>query len=87
MDEAVIAVRVTPRSGKDEISGWQDGELRVRLRAAPIEGQANEGLRRLLARALRVPSSSVEIVSGATSRSKRVRITGLSVDEVRSKLL
>ncbi|HEX5140194.1 MAG TPA: DUF167 domain-containing protein [Dehalococcoidia bacterium] len=86
MDEALIAVRVTPRSGKDEISGWQDGELRVRLRAAPVEGQANEALRRLLAKALRVPVSAVEIAGGATSRSKRLRITGLTTTEVRSRL-
>jgi uncharacterized protein (TIGR00251 family) len=86
MDEALIAVRVTPRSGKDEISGWQDGELRVRLRAAPVEGQANEALRRLLAKALRVPVSAVEIAGGATSRSKRLRITGLTPTEVRSRL-
>jgi uncharacterized protein YggU (UPF0235/DUF167 family) len=66
--------------------GWQDGELRVRLRAAPIEGRANDALRRLLARTLDLPVSAIEIAGGATSRTKRVRISGLSPEELRSRL-
>lgn len=82
----MISVRVTPRSGRDEVSGWQDGELRVRLHAPPVEGQANDALRRLLAKRLGLPQSAVEIAGGAASRSKRVRVTGLSESEVRARL-
>ena len=86
MTSAILAVHVTPRSARDEIVGWQDGAVRVRLRAAPVEGQANEALRRLLAKHLGLSRSSVELIGGATSRHKRVRIEGISADEVRSRL-
>jgi uncharacterized protein (TIGR00251 family) len=85
-DEALISVRVTPRSKKDELLGWQDGVLRVKLRAPPVEGRANEALCRYIASLLGVAASSVEVVSGATGRSKRLRIAGLSSDAVREKL-
>ena len=86
MDAYVIRVRVTPRSGRDEVIGWQAGELRVRVRAAPLEGRANDALRRLIAKRAGVPYSAVEVVSGGTSRTKTLRITGLSEDEVRRRL-
>ena len=85
-DDVHLNVRVTPRSGRDEVAGWQDEELRVRLRAAPVEGQANEALRRLLSRTLGVALSDVEIVNGATARRKRLRIAGLTGAEVRERL-
>jgi uncharacterized protein (TIGR00251 family) len=86
MNACVIRVRVTPRSGRDEVIGWQGDELRVRVRAAPVEGQANEALCRVIAKAVGVPYSAVEVVSGATSRTKTVRITGLDQDAVRARL-
>jgi hypothetical protein len=86
MQVCVIRVRVTPRSGRDEVVGWQGDELRVRVRAAPVEGQANEALCRLIAKHVGVPSSAVEVVGGATSRTKTLRIEGLSEDEVRVRL-
>jgi uncharacterized protein (TIGR00251 family) len=86
MNACVIRVRVTPRSGRDEVIGWQGDELRVRVRAAPVEGQANEAVCRLIAKAVGVPYSAVEVVSGATSRTKTVRITGLDQDAVRARL-
>jgi uncharacterized protein (TIGR00251 family) len=85
-ESAVLIVRVTPRSGRDEIVGWQDDELRVRLRAPPVEGQANEALRRLLASRLGVPQSAIELLTGATARTKRLRVSGLSLEDVRAKL-
>ena len=86
MADITISVHVTPRAGRDEIVGWQEGVLRVRLRAPPVEGQANESLRRFLAKRLGVTASAVEIVGGATARQKRVRVEGLTADEVRARL-
>lgn len=84
--EARIRVRLTPRSARDEIVGWQEGCLRVRVSAPPVEGKANIALERLLAEALRVPKVAVEIVSGARSREKIVAIDGLSQDEALQRL-
>jgi uncharacterized protein (TIGR00251 family) len=69
-------VRVAPRSSRNEIVGEHDGALRVRLTAPPVEGAANAALVRTLARAFDVSPSSVAIISGATSRTKTVSITG-----------
>jgi len=73
-----FTVRVVPRASRSEIAGEQEGVLRVRVAAPPVDGAANEELVRLLSRALRVARSSIEISSGAHSKTKRVRIRGLS---------
>jgi uncharacterized protein len=80
-DGVVVDVRVTPRGGRDAIDGIEhraDGRavLKVRVRAAPADGEANTALRRLIAGAVGVAPRDVTIASGATSRGKRVRITG-----------
>jgi hypothetical protein len=68
-----FAVRLTPRGGRDAIDGvGQDGVLRVRVAAPPVEGAANEALCRLVARALGVPPGSVRIAGGASGRRKVV---------------
>jgi uncharacterized protein (TIGR00251 family) len=85
-DEVFIAVRVTPRSARDEVAGWREGKLMVRLRVAPIENQANEALRRLLAKRLGLTLRDIEIVRGQTARTKRLRISGLDEIELRRRL-
>ena len=85
-----IAVRVTPRSAKPGIGGWRAGadgreELEVRVSEAPTDGSANSAVIKLLAKALEVPRSDVDIVSGQTSRHKRIAVP-LDADEVRRKL-
>jgi uncharacterized protein (TIGR00251 family) len=79
-----IAIRVKPRSSKPGIGGWRAGadnreELEVRVAAAPTDGEANAAVIKLLASELGIPKSSIEIVSGETSRHKRV---ALPIDEV-----
>ena len=80
-DGVVIAVRLTPKGGRDSIDGIEtlsDGHavLKARVRAAPHEGAANEALLALLAKALGVPPRNVAITGGATSRVKRVHVMG-----------
>jgi uncharacterized protein (TIGR00251 family) len=77
----VLSVRLTPRGGRDAIEGWAkaaDGSrhLKARVSAPPEDGKANDSLIRLLAKFFSVPKSSLRIVSGATSRLKRVEIAG-----------
>ena len=80
-DGIVVSVRLTPKGGRDSIDGVDtlaDGTavLKARVRAAPHEGAANDALCRLLAKAVGIPPRNVEIVGGATSRVKRVKIVG-----------
>jgi uncharacterized protein (TIGR00251 family) len=82
----LLVVRVTPRASRDEIAGWRGDELRVRLRVPPVDGRANDALLRLLASRLDVPPSSIELVSGATARVKRLRVEGLSEADLRLRL-
>lgn len=85
MSGVVIAVRVTPRSGRDEIAGvGEDGMLRVRVAAPPAEGAANEAVTRLVARTLGVPRGAVALVSGPRARQKRLRIEGVGAEQVRA---
>jgi len=76
-----VAVRVTPRGGRDDIDGLEtlsDGRpvLKVRVRAIADGGEANRAVMELLAKALGVPKRNVRLLSGATSRQKQIAIDG-----------
>ncbi|HVW55940.1 MAG: hypothetical protein BGN87_11160 [Rhizobiales bacterium 65-79] len=76
-----LAVRLTPKSGRDLVEGIGAGadgrsHLKVRVRALPADGAANEALARLLAKWIGVPRGGVSLLSGATSRSKVVLVQG-----------
>jgi uncharacterized protein YggU (UPF0235/DUF167 family) len=76
-----VRLRVTPRGGRDDIEGVEtlsDGTpvLKVRVRAVPEDGAANEAVRRLLAKALGLPVSAVCLDAGASARLKTFSITG-----------
>jgi uncharacterized protein (TIGR00251 family) len=75
-------VRVSPRASRDAIEGEHAGALKIRLTAPPVEDRANESLRRLLARCLKVPFSAVRIVAGEKSRTKRVSVSGVTREQV-----
>jgi uncharacterized protein YggU (UPF0235/DUF167 family) len=77
-----LRVRVRPRAQADAIVGLRGGSLLVRLAAAPVDGAANEALRRLLARALGVPASSVSVLRGAAARDKLVEVAGVRAQDV-----
>ncbi len=78
----LFRVRVQPRANRDAIEGEHSGALKVRLTAPPVEGRANDSLRRLLAEHLNVPVSAVRIVAGENSRNKRVSIAGITRAQV-----
>lgn len=84
---AALAVRVIPRARKDEIVGiMADGTLKIRLKAPPVDGKANQALVRFMARVLQVPKSQVELVAGHTRRHKLVAVLGLDLDQVQARL-
>jgi hypothetical protein len=85
-DGLTLRVRVKPRASKDALSGEREGALVVRLTAPPVEGAANEALSRFLGKTLGVAPSAVRVVSGATSRHKVVRVSGLDAATARERL-
>lgn len=74
MGDDVVRIRVIPRARKDEVAGERAGRLLVRTTAAPVDGSANDAVRKLLARHFAVSTSAVELVAGARSRDKTVVI-------------
>ena len=82
-----FAVQVVPRASKNEIAGIHGDALKIRLTAPPVEGKANEALIAFLAQRLGVRKGQVEIVAGATSRRKMIRVIDLSAQEVKEILL
>ena len=82
----LVAVRVVPNAARAEITGERAGRLVIRITAPPLEGRANDAVRRVLAKATGVAASRVRLVSGERGRDKLVRIEGLSVDETLRRL-
>ena len=77
-----LAVRIQPRASKNEILHGENGELKIRLTAPPVEGAANEALVKFLSGIFKLPKSAIAIVSGMKSRSKMVRIEGVTEAQV-----
>ncbi|MDR0994492.1 MAG: DUF167 domain-containing protein [Verrucomicrobiota bacterium] len=83
---AVLNLRISPRAHQNAIQGEHGDALKIRLCAPPVEGAANAALTSFLADALSVPRSQVQLLSGAASRSKRVRIVGHTAAAIQAKL-
>lgn len=78
-----LFVRLTPKSSVERIDGWDMDDkgrrfLKIRVRAAPIEGRANEALIAFLAKTLKLPKSRFTLVTGDTARLKQIEIEGLN---------
>ncbi|MBE7541037.1 MAG: DUF167 domain-containing protein [Bryobacteraceae bacterium] len=72
----VLALKITPKAPRTAWAGaLDDGTIKIRVAAAPEKGKANEELVRFLACQLNVPPGNVEILSGATSQRKQVRVS------------
>jgi hypothetical protein len=82
-----INVRLQPRASRDELLGWnEEGTLRVRVKAPPVDGAANAALIQLLAKRLGVAKNRVTLIAGATARNKVVEIEGVTDEELRKEL-
>lgn len=81
-----FAVKVHPRAGKNAITGELGNALKVSLTPPPVDGRANEACIDFFAKLLKVPRTSVTIASGHTSRRKVVSVSGLSAEEIRSRI-
>jgi uncharacterized protein (TIGR00251 family) len=81
-----LEVKVTPNAGRNEITGWRDDVLQVKIAAAPEKGKANRELIDFLGRVLGVKKSDITIVKGETSRNKSIEIAGISREEIITKI-
>jgi hypothetical protein len=82
----LLRVRVQPGAARDEVLGWREDALCVRVVAPPHDGRANVAVTRLLAAALGVAPSTVELARGAAARDKFFRVRSLAADAVRARL-
>jgi uncharacterized protein (TIGR00251 family) len=83
-----LPVRVIPRASRNEIVEiLSDQTVKIRLKAPPVEGKANEELVKFLSKILDIPKSKIEIVGGKTGRDKLVSILDVEGDEVNKKIL
>ncbi|MBS0348531.1 MAG: YggU family protein [Proteobacteria bacterium] len=72
----ILTLHIQPGAKKTEFAGLYGEALKIRLAAPPVDGKANAALIAFLAKTCGVPKAAVELVSGDTSRSKRVRVSG-----------
>jgi uncharacterized protein (TIGR00251 family) len=80
--DLILRVHVQPGAGRTAIVGRHGDALKVKVGAPPAGGRANTAVLELVATSLGIASSQVSIQSGAASRTKRLRITGLAAEEL-----
>lgn len=85
-DGVYLSIKLQPRASANEIGEALGNELRVKVTAPPVDSAANEALVRFLAEQLDCPRNRVELVRGQTSRHKTIKLHGMAVEDVASKL-
>jgi uncharacterized protein (TIGR00251 family) len=86
MPDANLTVRLQPRAKRNAIVDERDGVLRVSVAAAPVEGQANAALCKLIAKRAGVARGRVTVIRGERSREKVIHVEGLEPHELRRAL-
>lgn len=79
-EDVLLVLHIQPGAKRSEVSGLHGEALKIRLAAPPIEGRANDALRRFLADSFGVPLRNIELEKGAQSRHKTVRVSGSEVE-------
>jgi len=85
-EAVVLSLHIQPGAKRTEVVGLHGAALKIRLAAPPVDGKANACLLDFLALRLDVAKHQVELVGGASSRAKRVRVAGVDAESVRRKL-
>jgi uncharacterized protein (TIGR00251 family) len=81
-----LNVRATPRAARDQVVGWSDEVLRLRVSAPPLDGKANVALAKVLAKALGIPAGRIAVVRGLRDRNKQVVVEGLTLAQIRERI-
>jgi len=82
----VLTLKVIPRSSVNAVAGPQADALKLKVTAPPVDSAANAEVVRFLAEVLEVPRGAVQLLRGATSRHKQVRVVGLTAAQVQQRL-
>ena len=85
-ENCTLKVRVQPRASRNQVDGFEEGIIRLRVTASPTNGQANDGVITLLSDVLGVSKSRLAIVRGHSSRNKLVSVATLTEQEVRLRI-
>ena len=85
-DNCILKVRVQPKASRNQVDGFEEDTLRLRVTAPPTEGKANAGVIALLAKTLGISKSKLQIVRGQSSRNKVVSVDTLTGQEVRRRI-
>ncbi|NTW05396.1 MAG: YggU family protein [Peptococcaceae bacterium] len=85
-DGVTIRVRIQPRASKNQFAGILDGAVKVRLSAPPVDGEANDACIKFFSSFFKVSAGSVKILSGFTGKNKIIKISGLSTEDVLSRI-
>ena len=84
--KTTLEIHLQPGAKRNEVAGFRDGVLYVKVTALPQKGQANRALLELMAQTLGVPKSALAIIRGHTNRNKVVVIQGLTAEELKDIL-
>ncbi|MFA9408885.1 MAG: DUF167 domain-containing protein [Candidatus Dadabacteria bacterium] len=79
-----IQVQIQPKSSRNQIAGFHDGRLKIKIAAPPVDGKANESLIEFLAKTFKTSKSNIEILKGHTSKLKTIKLSGISENTYRS---
>lgn len=87
LEKSVIKIKLIPRASRNEIVGiMDDGTIKIKITAPPVEGQANQAVIKYLADILKISSINIEIISGKTSHNKLISIIGIKQETVNTLL-
>lgn len=90
-DFVIFQVKITPKAARNAIVGWQpdllgESVLKVTITAIPEDGKANAALIKVLSEATKRPKSDISIERGHTSRTKLIKIKGISCENLHQKI-
>ncbi|MBQ6351981.1 MAG: DUF167 domain-containing protein [Lentisphaeria bacterium] len=85
-DATTITLHLQPGAKRSQVCGMYGDAVKLAIQAPPVDGKANAALRTFIANRLKIPTTSVTLVSGATGRDKRIRVAGVTPDQALTAL-
>lgn len=86
MNQITFDVLVQPRASRAKLGPRHDGRIKISVTAPPVDGEANAAVIELIAKSLGVARRDVEVIAGASSRRKTIRVTGATLSQLEALL-